>query len=234
MVKQSTDGYRYERKFAIGHLSRPEVERIIRSHGRMFREVYAPRSVNNLYFDTFASGQYIATVEGQKDREKYRLRWYGPLRPHHVPRAQFEIKIRRNAMNRKRVFPIESGFHSDDPTHATTVILNCDAVPGEVKEQLHRMHPVLINSYQRQYFLSADGKLRVTIDHDIQYMDVYSKDIVAAARLRPRRLVVVEMKYDPETDDLARETASSLPFRLTKNSKYTNGVEALKLRALWA
>ena len=45
-------------------------------------------------------------------------------------------------------------------------------------------------------------------------------------------MIVVELKYSPERDEAAREVASSMPFRMTKNSKYTNGVDALRVCGL--
>ncbi|MFT6321967.1 MAG: hypothetical protein ACJAT4_002902 [Granulosicoccus sp.] len=41
--------------------------------------------------------------------------------------------------------------------------------------------------------------------------------------------VVMEMKYDVDDDQEAGKVSSAFPFRLTKNSKYVNGVDHLDL-----
>ena len=40
---------------------------------------------------------------------------------------------------------------------------------------------------------------------------------------------VVELKYDPEAEEDARWVSSHFPFRMTKSSKYVNGIASLCL-----
>ena len=39
--------------------------------------------------------------------------------------------------------------------------------------------------------------------------------------------VIVELKYDTEHDEYANRISASFPFRLSKNSKYVNGIDQL-------
>ena len=44
-----------------------------------------------------------------------------------------------------------------------------------------------------------------------------------------RHTFIIELKYQLEQDHLAREVFQHFPYRLSKNSKYVNGVNLLQL-----
>ena len=232
MAPDSIDSYRYERKFAVPDLTVPEVEREVLSHRAAFRQAYAPRYVNNLYFDANSSPHYVAAVEGVRNREKYRLRWYGPRGRGGAGNAQLEIKFKRNLLNDKKVYPLGADWPGGNfHTEILERLRANESIPPETRHVLRELRPVLINRYHRRYFFSGGTGLRLTIDYDIEYLDV------GGAKISPRRggygrMIVVELKYSPERDEAAREVASSMPFRMTKNSKYTNGVDALRVCGL--
>ena len=92
-MAKAANNYRYERKFLISELTREEVQSLIKSHTVMFREIYHPRYVNNIYFDTFDMGSYFDNVNGAFNRVKVRIRWYGDLfGPIKKPILEFKIK----------------------------------------------------------------------------------------------------------------------------------------------
>ena len=74
-----TNNYRYERKFFISNLTKYEIESLIKLHPALFSEIYFPRFVNNLYFDSLNMKNYFDTIDGLGDRMKIRIRWYGSL-----------------------------------------------------------------------------------------------------------------------------------------------------------
>ena len=85
--------WRYERKFVISELSQQEIELIIRFHPAMFSEIYHPRWVNNIYFDSFGAQNYRDNIEGLRNRVKVRIRWYGSfLEPAKEPMLEFKFK----------------------------------------------------------------------------------------------------------------------------------------------
>ena len=78
-----------------------------------------------------------------------------------------------------------------------------------------------LNNYFRQYYVSADKKFRLTLDFDLCFC-------------KPEKLIerdnsncILELKYDYEYDDDARNVSAELPFRMTKSSKHTMGIEKL-------
>ena len=71
--------YRYERKFFITSLSRFEVESIVKLHPAIFSEIFHERFVNNIYLDSSDLINFYENIEGQSNRIKIRIRWYGEL-----------------------------------------------------------------------------------------------------------------------------------------------------------
>ena len=70
---------RYETKFRITDLDLYEVQHVIKKHPAVFQEIYYQRNVNNIYFDSSDLNSFVDNVEGEKNRRKVRIRWYGDL-----------------------------------------------------------------------------------------------------------------------------------------------------------
>ena len=88
------------------------------------------------------------------------------------------------------------------------------------------MKPALLNRYRRKYFLSFDRKFRLTIDDELSYFGIGSNNNHFSEQYTSND-VIVELKYDRTFDDLAYAISNKLPFRLTKSSKYVNGIDFL-------
>lgn len=225
----TAEGYRFERKFLITEFSFAEVEKEIRIHPAMFFEIYHMRQVNNVYFDTISFKNYYDNVEGRKDRLKVRVRWYGPSSETIAMKPVLELKIKIGALGRKEQYQIPSFTLG----HGNWINEICHAIEDagislRVKSLTMLMRPTLINTYRRKYFLSRDGFCRATIDTDMRY---YRPDPVHTklfARHVDNQNTVLELKYDSAEDNTGtRAIANTLPFHMTKNSKYVTGVETL-------
>ena len=84
-----------------------------------------------------------------------------------------------------------------------------------------------MNRYYRRYWVSRDGRFRITIDSDVTYHRVAR---VRNGFLRPTRdgaARIVELKYAAHEDDDAIRIARAVPFRSSRNSKYATGVHRL-------
>jgi hypothetical protein len=99
----------------------------------------------------------------------------------------------------------------------------------EIQESLKFLEPTLLNRYFRKYYLSANRKFRVTLDTQLRYTRISSHQNYFLRIAKNDSDVVMEMKYDVEDDQAAGSVSSGFPFRLTKNSKYVNGVDHLDL-----
>ena len=217
---------RYERKFMIDAMTYHVVEQQIKLHPAVFSPIYHPRYINNIYFDTNELDFFYDNVSGKSSRRKARIRWYGDIHGI-IHKPVLEFKIREGMLGNKISFPLKS-FGVDESINQEKLykVFRESDLPLWAVENLLQLKPALLNRYRRKYFLSFNKKFRLTIDNELSYYGIggnnnnliesYSSDDV-----------IVELKYDRKYDDIATLITNRLPFRLTKSSKYVNGIEFL-------
>ena len=219
---------RYERKFYVTELSPLEMLALIRHNPAVFREIFYKRFVNNLYLDTPDLRFYNENVVGADQRQKVRIRWYGDLLGE-ISQPTLEIKIKSGLIGTKRSYRLpplqmKPGFKFVD----WLALLRKSEVPDCLCSWLAQYQPSLINRYARQYFLSADKAFRATIDSEMCFGSLgrMADTLLRWAEGCPH--TVMELKYPPEFEPAAADITSVLPFRVTKSSKYVNGIEAVR------
>jgi hypothetical protein len=74
--------------------------------------------------------------------------------------------------------------------------------------------------------MTFDSRFRLTIDNELQYFGIGINNNNFLENHRSED-IIVELKYDRKYDDIATKVTNALPFRLTKSSKYVNGIELL-------
>lgn len=218
--------YRYERKFLVDELLPHQVEAIIKLHPRLFYAPYPPRCVNNLYFDTPDMENYYDNVNGATHRRKVRVRWYGaPFGE--VSRPVLEIKVKDGLVGTKYThslvpFCLERGFCNHD---FRSVAMN-SGLPENVRCNLRNLDVVLFNRYYRSYYATRDGHFRVTLDSEMAFHKANGAfgNAFIHHQINYRDLVV-ELKYEVDQEPHADRVASFFPFRVTRNSKYVEGIE---------
>jgi SPX domain protein involved in polyphosphate accumulation len=226
---QQPDGYRYERKFLLTGVEAPQVQMILRQHWAMFHETYPPRYVNNIYMDTPEFDNYGDNLAGAADRTKVRIRWYHDLF-RWVDDGVLEFKVKNGLVGWKDqfdfpTFDFSSGF---SPRDFQRLIQDSDLLP-HVKLRLSGYRPSVVNRYLRSYFATKDERFRATIDTKLSYYKVNRLSNRFIVQHKEHRTVIVEIKYDREHEDEVNRIASSLPFRLSRSSKYVQGIEAFHL-----
>jgi len=218
--------FRYERKFPVkrGQLSELAMNSVIKTNSAFFTEIYHKRQINSIYLDTSSFDLYRENVVGQSRRFKFRIRWYGDnidfaLKP------RLEIKVKNGLTGDKWVYPLPD-FDAKK--------LNCDKIielartqeiPELLTEQLHFLSPVLLNTYERRYYLSVDRKFRLTWDQGMSYYRYAPMQGKFGVVKDERTDFVVELKYKPEHDVAASKITTQFPFRLDKFSKYVTGCD---------
>jgi hypothetical protein len=246
---------RYERKFPVPELGQADLEPFLRLHRLAFRERYAPRQVNNIYLDTADLRCFHDNVAGASRRFKPRLRWYGESVPMRLavdgegkrstgmaragfesdPKLTLEIKRKQGHLGIKDSWtlgelPVDqilatawalcSGqkvASSDDPT---------TRLPERLRSDLRAMRSVLYNRYRRRYFLSADGRFRLTLDHRMAFRQILSGPDGPPGRAFRASGSVIELKYAAEDDERLRRMLVDFPFRMARSSKYVSGIRA--------
>jgi len=218
---------RHERKFLIDELDKGEVEQYIKENPGMFSEIYNKRTVNSLYLDTADFGSYHDNVLGHERRVKIRVRWYG-LAFGLIPNPVLEFKIKNSELGSKNSYALRS-FILDKMFSAAALqeVFDSSRLPLWLRNHLKAVKPILMVSYIRRYFRSADKAYRLTIDHGLEYYRIHEEHNSFTEHASQHETVVVELKYNKNTDDGVEFITSSFPFRVTKNSKYVTGMDLL-------
>ena len=221
--------YRYERKFIIGDASFQSIEFLVKNHPVIFKEIYYPRYVNNIYFNTIGMNNYFDGVSGKKDRVKIRIRWYGDLFGL-IDKPVLEFKIKKEFLGEKDKFFLNK-FLFDKSFTAKKIsnLFKTSNISNELKLGLMNSKPAIVNRFMRKYFLSADGNFRLTMDRGVKYYDVKENNNSFLHKAFDLENVIVELKYDQEFEAGAAGIVNLFPFSLKKNSKYINGLQALDL-----
>lgn len=206
---------RYELKYAIDGLDQSGIEASVMMHPASFTLAYDDRQVNNIYLDSPNLQCFYQNIEGQPRRKKMRLRWYGN---HGSPteKSVIEIKNKDAELGWKDSYPLNGSEIKDTPSLLAN-ISSCGLSQGD-------LIPILHNSYQRAYYISQNGLFRITIDTEQSFKLPFSNMSHLSTKRYP---IIVELKYEASEAERAREITDYLPFRQTKNSKYTTGVQEL-------
>lgn len=221
--------YRYERKFIARGVSLAEVLAMVRRHPALFREVYPPRAVNNLYLDSPSLKDYHDHVCGTANRLKTRIRWYGPLHGR-ILRPTLEQKLKRGQVSGKlsRSLPalhVNGGL----PRPVLDATLDGAGLPDRLRAGLRQIEPALVNRYQRRYYESADHRFRLTVDSNLEFLapNRAGSPVWQPVPGRPHD-VIIELKYAPEHAVAVAAVTNPLPFRMARCSKYVLGIEQLQ------
>jgi hypothetical protein len=223
----SENNHRYERKFYISDLRTEEVEYLVHFHPSFFSEIYYTRHVNNIYFDSVTFKNYYDNLDGTAERYKMRIRWYGGLFGN-VLKPVLEYKLKKGLLGDKKKFPL-SPFVLDTDFDISRIFskLRESELPELFQHHLTFQKPVLLNRYKRRYFQSQDNQFRITIDSELNYYSIHSNRNHFSSCVVDDYSTILELKYSIENDAGAKKISSLFPFRMTKNSKYVNGVMSL-------
>jgi hypothetical protein len=225
-VSQAERIYRFEVKFVGPPPQRVAVEYWLRSHPAAFRTAYPPRRVNNVYFDDYDLSTFGENLTGISQRTKVRFRWYGS--DAREPPGTLELKFKRNRLGWKQGYRLASlpllGIAWSD------VVRNLrEQLPLEGRTWLDaHPQPVLINSYLRHYYVSSDGRVRITLDGGQRVCDqrFHSTPNLHAFVNLPETLIV-EVKADSTDHELAGRVVQGIPIRAGRHSKYVVGVQSM-------
>jgi len=218
-------GMRYERKFIVNRISVQGLEQVVLDHSSYFKEIYNQRYINNIYFDTHNLSHYYDNNIGRSQRKKVRIRWYGDFFGK-IEKPVLEIKKKDGLLGTKLSFRLDQlDLKKYDLYTAIKASTERSDLPQNIHEEIRVLKPTLLNRYSRKYFLDFSKKYRMTIDSDIQYFNPLYKNSILRTCVTDHENYILELKYDHSENEDVSKITSKLPFRMTKNSKYVNGIE---------
>ena len=218
---------RFERKFLFqkGHVQ--DIIQSVYRNSYGFHEIFHKRKVNNIYFDDSNYNFYKQNVEGVADRKKLRLRWYGED-AHIIENPTIEIKKKMGEAGDKdslRLKGISFDLAAQTANDVHRLLIGCTRQQVAAHEALKKLHPTLINTYERRYFLSFCGRYRITVDFNQAF---YNPNYTILEHSQQKiNDIVLELKYAVADDNEARQVSQQIKTRLSKNSKYVNGINLL-------
>lgn len=223
------NSFRYEHKFLIPKDCDREAKALIKLHSANFSSAYYPRRVNNIYLDAYDWRHYNATIDGEERRVKVRIRWYGQLFGE-IEKPVLELKYKFGSASKKKPFllaPFVLNEHFCQKTLRD--VFDASELPDFLRSDLLHLECRLLNSYSREYFMSHDKTFRLTLDSDMEFSSIDSHKNSFVHRRKGDSHIVMELKYDLDQNAKAHQITNHFPYRVTKNSKYSNGIQALYL-----
>tara|TARA_X000001036_G_scaffold414631_1_gene430044 strand:- start:47 stop:655 length:609 start_codon:yes stop_codon:yes gene_type:complete len=172
-------------------------------------EIYKPREIFSIYYDTKDYKCYHDSNEGLVPRSKLRLRTYNFK---NTKFNKFNIEIKKS-LNYGRM---KSSQKLEDIQKATKY--------GIYFKKYGICYPKIIVKYKRLYYKFDD--IRITLDKNIEFKE-YFRSINNKNFNNSCKLVVAEIKYSNR--DKLPDLIKKLPFEKIRFSKYCIGLEILNL-----
>lgn len=215
---------RYEVKMALDEEQLADARSRMPSAAQAMRRQHPPRWINSVYFDTDQLDTYWANLAGASEREKVRLRWYGEAQPSGTVRFEVKRKVAVYGWKLMQALPAPD---LQEPWAELVRGLE-RALRPDLGVWL-RMHPrpILFNRYRREYYASFDGRVRITLDSDNGVYDQSGPRPNLHRRMPGGGTAVLEGKAAWRDRELLEVVLQSFPYRVTRNSKYLNGVDAI-------
>ena len=165
MENQATN-FRYEKKFYTNGIRKNALIPIIKLNPALFIEIFQRRYINNIYLDTDDFYCYRGNVNGNDTRVKFRIRWYGKLFGK-IDNPILELKIKKGLLGTKQYYPLPHFWLDENFCwNSLKKDLITENFPLVIRDTFLNMQPVLLNRYARNYYLTYDKKIRLTLDDE--------------------------------------------------------------------
>ena len=218
---------RREIKFVTGEHEGGRLVSWLRLHSAGFRAPFPTRWINSIYFDSYDFSAYRQNLAGASERTKVRYRWYGPdISP---GPGTLEVKCKRNYFGWKLRYPVPRLVHAQKYRWRDLLAQMMDQLPPDGRIWLRsNPQPAIMVRYRRSYFETADGRMRATIDERQSIYDQrYKPYLNLTSRSNICQTAVFELKFDRSARETAAHILSGIPVRVSRNSKYVEGLRSV-------
>lgn len=182
-------------------------------------------TVRSLYFDTHLERDYFEKMGGYGQRQKLRLRAYGP----NAATAQLEIKQKQGQDQRKRSITI---LRKDAEALARGDYRPLRDYGGELAKELYARltaegyQPRVVVAYRRRAYTLPTGDLRVTFDRDVRASEanfnLFAEPFFGGPALPPFH-TILEVKYNGVLPSYVHRALGACGESETAYSKYCAG-----------
>ncbi len=182
-----------------------------------FRTHYPTRRVNSIYFDTNDYSSIRQNLDGVSEKKKIRIRWYGNYNK--LVEPILEIKSKKGAETRKENYKINDLEGLEFPNLKNLYLIK--NFINKSNKSKKTVLPSLTTNYDRQYFISDNGKIRATVDYNLQSTYLKNFSQLNIIKNFPSSCIL-EFKYSTKLDKYVRHHLREITLRLSKNSKFIN------------
>lgn len=224
-MKQNTDqDLRYEVKMVFDELRIDEMRSWILSHSDVFRCNYPPRQINNIYFDTINRDLVLDHIDGVPNRAKVRFRWYGNTT--YLQNGQIEIKAKNGRLGYKIIQLISTDLDLSESSWHEIIGTIKNKSNNDIAWLFSELQPTSINHYNREYYISMDGLIRITLDYNMSTYEQTFGFLPNFNYKRPlQKNVIIEFKTAKIHYARLANSLAEFPLYCTQYSKYLNGME---------
>ena len=205
---------RIEKKFIINSLYDDNIVSLIQNKIGL-KEIFNERQINNIYFDDFNLSRFYANIDGDFLKEKWRLRWYGETFGENKT-VTLEQKSRVGNVQFKKT-ETELKIHIFNN-------MNTNVFYKKVPNKIKNLFIINFNKYNRRYFANKDKSIRITIDKNVSYSNIFKEKNFKLNKIYRDRRMILEIKSIINNEDLLQNICQNLPLRVSRNSKYINGI----------
>tara|TARA_B100000780_G_scaffold135638_1_gene95011 strand:+ start:554 stop:1213 length:660 start_codon:yes stop_codon:yes gene_type:complete len=206
---------RIEKKFVFLPGDKKKID-LLKIEG-FFKKIYFNRRVNSIYYDTIDLNCLWDNINGYSNRNKYRVRWYDKIQNSEV---FFEKKTKINQTTQK--IRVSLGKFKDNES------LNNFLKTNEFINKIFdittlNLVRVLNVSYDRDYYICTENKLRITFDQKITtHQNSDGKFFKNFVDLNNN---ILEFKYLNENSEYVRNKMYNLNFNV-RNQKFSKYVQS--------
>lgn len=213
----STTKKRIELKDVFSTCELAKFEKAIKLSKFSYYSPFPTRQINSIYFDDYSYSSLEDSIEGNSLRTKKRIRWYG-LQKDKVD-ATLEVKKKQGIYSWKQLYKNKYTVNPNAKSWGEMI---------ENKGEQDRYSTVLLNQiprsiicYNRQYFCSFNGKVRITIDQNLQS---FPQNLPFSPNLNRAKkhynFMIIEVKVASNDEYLVELVRQEIPFTPRRFSKY--------------
>ena len=205
--------YRYERKWVFDNNFSDIYNSLLKSKF-YFNNSFPDRKVNSIYFDDFSNTSVKENLDGENDKTKIRIRWYGK-NSYILKRPKLELKIKKNFQNYKIIKNLDV-LDGLNIKKLEDVKIISKIVNSLYKKKM--IIPVSTTHYDRSYLISSNNCIRSTVDKNLKVSKFNNNFFIPI--FKEFNKIILELKYQKKYDDYVRKNINNISSRFSKSSKY--------------